>query len=375
MDWVFKFFITNGTDRTLTPQDPSIPWGTWYRNAIDGLEPCEVEPGKTVEVLGIRAEPLSPTGYECSCTWVDIPPEGAKSYGSINLSIDVPFWSKNKSELTATGAFENHIFGWEDLPEDGHNFTRAITVTVGPYGFLKAEASVPAKNEDEELYMKALRQFYNNPDVRDWPAVESGLEELQVFRPGDFIPKELEWPLAPVLIGRTAPQDISEKLKHGVGDHDYNQYGQDLFVKKYFSIAVCSMAVNARDIITIPRRTRKKVIIRTKVTSVIKNVLETTFSIKTSLTAKAPIPDAGLEVAASLESQYGLKDIHEWTESKELEYSEETEYEAEDEDRTIVPYAFGKAVLIYRGITKDDKIALVAAQDFPEVLILKTYIT
>jgi hypothetical protein len=128
MPWTFFLTITNGTDRDLVVSSSHLNWGYWNTNEIEGKKPVTVPAKQTIQAVGVKAASGTATGYEFSCSWTDQVPDGKTSYGSVNLYIDVPYSGSNRSSLTSTGLFR--ITSWENLPSDGHNFIRAITIST-----------------------------------------------------------------------------------------------------------------------------------------------------------------------------------------------------------------------------------------------------
>lgn len=96
--WTFSLMITNATDRELEVFQSQLAWGIWNTDDMEDQKPVNIPPNTTLQALGIKAS-TGPNGYECSCSWRDIVPQGGKSYGTISIALDVP--QKAKIELNA----------------------------------------------------------------------------------------------------------------------------------------------------------------------------------------------------------------------------------------------------------------------------------
>lgn len=389
MPWTFYLNVTNATDRDLVVKGSHLNWGYWYRDDVDNRGPAIIPKGQSIQAFGIRAARGTATGYEGSCTWGDDAPLGEKSYGTVSLYIDVPYSKSNKSRCTGSGGLFVH--GWEGLPGSGHNFVRSITIATKAR-LMSVMAAVPStlvaasmesmasmaeapEDEDDKRYKEHLSAIARkNPDVRDWSAVEKMLPEKDVFRVEELLPQELQMPPVDVLIGRSAPDDIPEHLWRGVGDPDYpNSYAKDLFARSYFCAAVYSLNTDPRAVITLPRGQEKTFKERVEVQSFIHNIHETTWSIKTSLEAKSEDVLCMKEIAAKIETEYGVKSVFEESTTRVTESVEEETFKAPpDHDIVIVPWVFSTMILIYR-VDKEDNVQLVAASEWAQWQLCRTY--
>lgn len=375
MPWTYFLNITNATDRKLKVLSSKLNWGDWYRDGVDDRGPTSVDPGQTVQALGIRAARGTWTGYEGSATWTDDVPQGQSSYGSVTNSVDVPFSGSNSSSCTPSGAYT--ISGWSPLPSSGSSFERSITISVGPKGALKATSASAAETSTDDVdddYAVFLLQSARNPDVRDWNAVKTGLTEIDGFPITDYIPKSVD--IVSRFLARSPVLDIEPARWPGVGDPDCpTPYAQTLFVKRYFAVAIYSVGTNPREIFSLVRgetRTFKK---RVETTSVIRNVLTTSLSIKQSLTEKASIPEIGAELGSTLDTEFSVQNVLEISRQTVSEEVQEVTFKAPDDfDLQIVPWVFSTAVVIYRE-DKKGKISLVAASDWAQAQIYSSYKT
>jgi hypothetical protein len=374
MPWTFHLNITNGTDRDLKVIGSTIPFGYWYRDNAEGRGPITIPKGKSVQALGVAA--YWTQGYECSCTWADDAPPDRMSYGTVRIYVDVPvaIWADNSSECKSSGAL--FIDGWDKLPRSGHNFVRSITITKHAPPRTDEEPAAAPEDENDRLYneyLLAVRE--SNPDVRDWSGVESRLVETSGFNPIEQMPKEPRYPPVKVLVGRSAPSEIPPDLWSGVGDPDFpNEYSKQLSVKRYFSAAVYSVNTNPREVVNLTRGEKRTFSKKVQITSFIRNIQETTWSIKTSLELKSEDVLKMKEVAAKMESEYGVRSVLEESRTMVTEDVEKRELSAPpDHDAIIIPWVFSTIVLIYR-VGDDDKVSLIAASDWAQQQVCKTYL-
>ncbi len=373
MSWTCYLTVTNATDRDLEVTSSSVEWGSWYRDSVDNRAPCSIPTGRTLQALGIRAASGTSTGYECHAQWKDVVPGSGKSYGAVTLMIDVPYSAANSSSLTPAGA--TVVDGWTQLPSSGHDFSRSITVRVGKAGKLVAtEDEKTADPVEAEYATYQLELAARNPDVRDWPAVRDRLPEVEDFNPLAYLPKEIT--LTERLVARSEPLPIEKTLWAGIGDPDYpNPYSQDLFVEEYFAVGIDSLGTNPRSFIAVPAGAERKVSERATITSAIKQILTTRWSLKTSLSAKSVDPVSGSEVASSLDMELSVESVlEESTETVSEKIVEQTFRAPDNEDLTIVPWVFSTAVIIYRK-DKQGRYGLVAVSEWARAQIYKSYRT
>jgi hypothetical protein len=330
--------------------------------------------GKTVQALGAAAK-SGPEGYEFSCTWADDAPPDKMSYGTVRLYVDVPYLADNSSECKSSGALFTD--GWDKLPRSGHNFVRSITITRhAPPRAAEGDGVVAAAEDADDRaygeYLLAVRE--NNPDVRDWSSVERMLTETGGFNPIELMPKEPRYPPVKVLLARSATTEVPQDLWSGIGDPDYpNEYSKQLSVKRYFSAAVYSVNTNPRDVINLAKGEARKFGKKVRVTSSIRNIQETTWSVKTSLELKSESMFKMREIAAKLEWQYGVRNVLEESRTMVTEEVEERKFQAPpDHDVIIIPWVFSTIALIYR-VGDDDRVSLIAASDWAQQQICKTY--
>ncbi|HEX8843954.1 MAG TPA: hypothetical protein VF791_04895 [Pyrinomonadaceae bacterium] len=375
MAWTFHLNINNQSGRELTTDagNYDLKWGFWYRNNRDNQTPVSVDAGKNIQALGIRAARGTWTGYQFTCTWRDTT-IGPGNFGTIALHIDVPYSGSNRSDLAVNGLYQQD--GWERLPSGGSSFVRSITITVIEGELVAVDSDLPDLKDLEEIedsynqYQLLLAQ--NHELLENWPELERTIKEGPII-PINSMPNQAFYPPERFILGRSAPTTIPKKQWAGLADPRYQSlYSKNMFVEEYFSAAVYSINTNPRNWEPIPAGTAKKTVKSTSVTSSIKTVLETNFSIKVSLEAKSGNPKLGKAIAAKLESAYSQKNVLEKSTTRVDSETVEVNVPAVDFNRLFVPWVFSTAVMIYRKTKKGDY-GLVAVSEWADLQLYKTY--
>lgn len=362
-EWTFQLEVINKSKETFKLTTKNLAWGHWYTDSTDDKEPADIKPGAS-QVLGIRASSGTWTGYECTCTW--------RTGDSVfTIWIDVPFSRDNQSKATLDGSYKLSLpqTGWP-LPSKGHRFTATFTI-IDPDDneVLDAEATgTPVPDPYQQMLTGT------NDMVQDWSKLEAGVSAVTSFNPLAVLPAQYSYPPAQILMARSDAQPIDKKLWEGIGDPVYDTYPLQLDkVSDYFTAAIYSMNTDPRSVQSIPagetRVTKRSV----EVASAIKNTIEKTFSIGTSLSVKAPVGDTGAEIAAKLESTYQHKNVMETSCSKITREEQTSTIEASSQNRLFVPWVFSTAVAIYRKRKKDGRIDLVAISEWADQVIDKVY--
>lgn len=120
--WDFDLTIVNNTDRALKLIDKTVPWGT------TGKAPEKIAVNESAK-YNIYSPSGAAHGYEFTMAFRDEVPDGEKSYGTVNIYVDVPLSKDNHSKITTTGIV--NISGWDGkLPERGHNFARTLEISA-----------------------------------------------------------------------------------------------------------------------------------------------------------------------------------------------------------------------------------------------------
>jgi len=375
MTWTFHLNINNQSGRELATDwgNYHLKWGYWYRGNRDGQAPISVAAGENPQALGIRAARGLAEGYEFTCTWRD-PTIGPGNFGTVALHVNVPYAGSNSSSLAVNGLYQQS--GWERLPSRGSSFVRSITIMVIEDELVAVDSDSPELEELQEIenshnqYELLLAQ--NHELLESWPDLERTVKEGAIV-PITSMPEEAKYPPQRFILGRSAPTTIPKRQWDGLADPKYpSLYSKHMRVEEYFSAAVYSINTNPRAWESIPAGTAKKTVRSTEVTSSIKTVLETNFSIKVSLEAKSGNPKLGREIAAKLESTYSQKSVLEKSTTRVDKETVEVNVPAVDFSRLFVPWVFSTAVMIYRKTKKGDY-GLVAVSEWADLQLYKTY--
>jgi hypothetical protein len=375
MTWTFHLNINNQSGRELVTNGGNyhLKWGVWFLQNRNNWAPISVPVGQNIQALGIRAASGSATGYECTCTWRDTT-VGTGNLGTIALHVDVPYSASNRSSLVVNGLFRQS--GWQDLPSRGSSFIRSITIMAIKGKLVAVDSDSPELEELQEIenshnqYELLLAQ--NHKLLENWPELERTIKEGAII-PITSMPEVAKYPPQSFILGRSAPTTIPKEQWNGLADPKYpDPYAQDTFVEEYFSAAVYSINTNPRAWESIPAGTAKKTVRSTEVTSSIKTVLETNFSLKISLETKSGDAKLGKEIAAKLEAAYSQKNVLEKSTTRVDTETVEVNITAVDFNRLFVPWVFSTAVMIYRK-TKEGNYGLVAVSEWADLQLYKTY--
>ena len=384
MAWKFFLTITNNTDRNLEVVSSSAEWGHWYRNGIDNTEPCSINPGATLQAVGVRASTGTWTGYECHVQWKDVAPSGQPNYGNISLTVDVPFVGMNQSDLAIAGMLWGS--GWTPIGTSGSDFVRSVAVNVGPSGDLVV-SEVPGSTDPalfgppadslDEILTAEYQEFIaavlaKNPDVRDWNSIRDRLPEVEKFNPVEHLPQKPT--LSERLLARTDPTLVEPSLWSGINDPQCPTLAaKKLFVDEYFWVKIYSVGTNPRDIISLPAGSSKEVSDRIMITSAVRHILTQNLSIRSSLTGGASDPESGANIAASMDMEGGFTNVlEESTETVSETIRSERFVAPEDQDLHIVPWVISEAAVLYR-LDKKGNVRLLAISDWATTQLFKSY--
>ncbi|MEE9453121.1 MAG: hypothetical protein V3V13_01895 [Paracoccaceae bacterium] len=368
MAWTFRLNITNGTDRELTVSHPDLKWGWWYTDNEYEKAPVSIGAGETVYAMGICASNGTATGYEATCTWLDKKPD---SYGAITIDIDVPYWSGNVSSLIASGLY--NVDGWSDLPSGGHNFTRNISIFSIQGALQMVDEGWCEPEEEDPDYLRLLDLIESaNEMIQNWPQLEAELP-VESFDPVSKIPETYIFPPERILLARGDTISFEKKDWDGIGDPVYtSRYVKYNRAKSYFAVPVYSINTNPRDAESLPAGVHKTRMHSVEVTSAIKSTMESNFSLKTSLSIEAPIPNLGAKVAAKIESEFSIHNARVESTNRVVKDEETIDIPAVDYDRLFVPWVFSTAVAIYCE-SKSGDVRLVAVSEWAQLQLHKTY--
>ncbi|MFT9847665.1 hypothetical protein [Aneurinibacillus sp. REN35] len=332
MAWTFLLHIKNDTDRELEVVQSQLHWGYWNTDNQENNGPKNILPGETVQAVGVNAS-FGPNGYEFSCSWKDKTPKGELPYGVLSLSVDVPHRGSNKAACKTTGQLK--ITGWENIPDDGHDFVRSITI------------SMPKKQE---------KMFFRG-DIRNWNEVEK-VKEIDVFDMNQCIPEtmaiERRW------VGRTSVSEIPKRLWEAIKDPVYSSmYSKNISVKKYFCLAIYSVEADTKKIESLGAGGKTTVTNEMETITSSKRSLETVMSLESSISSTSKMgasktlevltASAEQELSVNLTSKFEMTyAVEDSTEQKVRDTREQTFEAPPDKSLIIVPWIFSKNALLYR---------------------------
>lgn len=360
--WKFKLNVNNHTDREFKVTSKNLNWGYWDLEDVEDKEPIDIKPNTNAQVLGIKAARGTWTGYQCDCTWTDTTEES--SYGTIYLEIDVPFSADNSSKLDVSGDIK--ISGWEELPEDGHKFSRSIDIFM-----VDGKIQISSENdEDEKAYRVYLKQRNNfNQMIRKWEELEK-INAVEYIPVTEIIPVSYIYP--PNVILRSEATVIPKELWDGFGDPLYEtEYQKFKNVDEYFSVGIYTLNTDTRSIQTIAAGVNTVKETSVEVTSFIKDTLTHNTSIKATLEASISKAESA-SLAAELESQYSISDVHEESSNRVNRETVTYTIKESDKNRIFVQWLLMEAVAIYRK-KKNGEVGLVAISEWPLQVLDKVY--
>lgn len=121
--WTYKLVVNNQTDRPLKLVSSNIPYGR-----PEGMLPDQVFPSCSA-TYEIYSPAGVPSGIEFYLTFQDVAPVGLPSYGTMNVSVDIPFWKHaNKSSCETTDLLV--ATGFQKVPNGNHDFQTIVTVST-----------------------------------------------------------------------------------------------------------------------------------------------------------------------------------------------------------------------------------------------------
>ncbi len=369
----FQLNICNGTDHDLVVESSSLMWGVWFTSEKDNTEPVGIPAGATVTAIGLKTSEDTWTGYACRCRWVD---ENDPSYGAISLYVDVPFLGGNRARLSTEG--DLLISGWRDLPWEGHTFVGNVTITKERNGKLNVildnNDSSSQSSIDQGIYTYYRQLYTENPDVTSWETVCNKLPEVDNFSPAEYILPHYTYPLAKPSLARSPVLAITDPTYiQSIGDPKYpSMYAKDLFVDRYFAVAVHSFNTNPRYVLSLRKGNAQTLSRAANVNSLHYHALNTHWSLNTALHMKSPNPGIGIELASMLDEKFGVFSVLEESMTRVGNYDIKQTFKATDHNLLVVPWVFLTAVLLYR-MEKGQTVGLVAISEYADSQINYPY--
>lgn len=118
--WTISITVHNALDRPLKLDKMDVPWG------IEESRADFIAPGQAGKYT-IYSPSGASWGPEYSLTLSDVPPEGAVSYGKVDIHVDVPFSSKNMLEVKKHG--ELHASGYAEMSAKAHDYITDMMIS------------------------------------------------------------------------------------------------------------------------------------------------------------------------------------------------------------------------------------------------------
>ncbi|WP_087064306.1 hypothetical protein [Intestinibacillus massiliensis] len=123
--WTYQLTVFNQLDRTLHLDNANIAWGG--KDSGSDNFPDDIEPGKTAKYF-VHSPAGTATGIEFYLTFSDTPPSGSTRYGTLRVSVDMPYWKhKNTSSCDTTGLLQ--ATGFQKIPDGNHDFSTSVTIS------------------------------------------------------------------------------------------------------------------------------------------------------------------------------------------------------------------------------------------------------
>lgn len=121
--WTYTLVVNNQTDRPLKLLSKNIPYGK-----VNGSLPDKILPGEE-GVYTIYSPAGKASGIEFYLIFKDESQKDEPSYGTMSVSVDMPFWKhKNKSSCITTDFLV--ATGFEKVPAGNHDFMTSVTVST-----------------------------------------------------------------------------------------------------------------------------------------------------------------------------------------------------------------------------------------------------
>lgn len=123
--WTYQLTVYNQLDRTLHLDNNNIAWGK--KDGCTGNFPADIKAGETGKFFVYSSAGTS-TGIEFYLTLSDTAPSGGTKYGTMSVSVDIPYWKHaNTSSCETTGLLA--ATGFQKIPDGNHDFSTSVTVS------------------------------------------------------------------------------------------------------------------------------------------------------------------------------------------------------------------------------------------------------
>lgn len=342
--WTYKLTLNNKTDRALKLISSSQPWGK-KASAF----PERIEAGQS-GIFDVYAKAGTATGIECYFTMQDETKPGEASYGSINFTLDMPYWHHwNKSSLDLTGVLKEN--GFVKIPDGNHDFATSADIYAGFQHH---------KMLDD---VKAFCDFY------EWNLVKGlTVYDMDEVDASEFIPEQ-NILSGRKIVGRTEAISVPKKLWGQIIDQDYkDDYAKRNFVKDYFTEAVYEIRRNLTMSIAANQSYEKQIEISN--TSTVRRETSTQFQIENTISTEGDVK--GVSLSNELRMSYEINELNEYCSENEKRETETFNYDAVDYDRAVVLWDVVKVLALYRTNIKGET-ELVGVGDYLVLEEQKTY--
>ena len=364
-DWFFRLTIHNNTKYELKVGTCVLNIGQWYTQAVRGKAPVSVGPGRIIEAFGVRGIPGSgPYGYEATGSWTI---KTKAHEGKLDLMVDVPYWSKNKSYLHATGAIK--VEGWQPLPKDGKAFKRSITIVDKGEGLIaevQDEAIVP--NDKFSSHEQWGLPLTNEESISDWPTARSRFEAVKALDPVSIIPKQYRFPNEAKIVARSVKHLVDKSNWKHIDDPDYKtDSDKKNYVDEYFFVSYYSLNTNSAATESIAAGSGLVTTRSIEYASMIKSTLQEVVEIEASIKAEGEV------LAAEVSTAFRITNIREESSSKIERETRQTEIPSKEINRIFVPWVISQSLALYRKAKGKELYKLIAVSEWPRQVINEVY--
>lgn len=329
-----KISIINRLDRELVLEGKDIAEGK------EKSFPERIKPRQT-GMYHVYSPNGSFEGVNFSFTLHDDPPEGEIMYGTCTLEADIPLIRDNSSDFVVTGALGQ--MGYKPVKKRGHNWSCTITI----YSKL-----------DEVLADTGLFKEYEWEQIKLLPMLKEEEIHIQEVVPETYVP-------ADTLLGRSVTAEVEKALWHSIEDPDFeDEYGQQHFVKRYFTAAIYRLKKNMSVSIAENQSYSKETMVHHR--SSLREEVSSEMILENSLRKDSDI------LSGELRATYRISNLTEYCKESEETVTERWEYSAVEYDRDVVVWDLDKAVALYRENIRGS-VKLIGISDYYMTSTVKTY--
>lgn len=352
--WTYRIVINNNTDKPLELLSSDIPWGF-----PESEFPKNIAPNDT-GVYGVYSPAGVAYGIEFYITMRSMPEGGEKSYGSLTLSVDMPYWKhENQSSLTCTGILIEE--GFKKVPDGAHDFAVSVDIITN------LNKSTDEEHETAFQYEETnIAPSYNN--LYDWNSAKN----VKVIDPQRTVARELLPDINPInkriTAGRTEAVSIPKSKWKQIKDIKFPGEYSKGFLKDYFTVVIYELRKNKTLSLAENQSYEKEVSISNS--SSVRRETSQQFHIENTINVSGSIGDTDLSM--DLRVMYEINSLEEYCEQSQINTRELFSYGAVDYERDIVLWSLVKVLCLYRE-KPDGKIEPVGIGDYLMENIQKVY--